>query len=369
MSTQEIVAADLPGLERLQRKPIYDSIDERQLALITSQVAPNCTPGEVGHFLELTAHYGLDPFAREAWCAKSKTGQLLIMVGRDGLRKIAQRNSLHVDGDVVYTEDEFRVTRTPDGDRTVHHAYGQPGQRGHVIGAWAECREGGPMGRPMGFFFAPLVEYRPQSPSPHSPWSKQTGVMILAAAERQAIRQATPLGGLLAQGEDESATASRTASGVPAVLPEGLGDLVARAHAIDPSSWRMNEVTARLPLPHEAGYQQAGETLIAEVTAWLAEHDPADAEVVTPTPEPELEPTGQDIAPALQQRWKEDQQWRDSVHGLLMRSARLEAALDGLVADGDERADEVRDELDNVESDLLELGVPAGWQPEHVSDS
>lgn len=210
---------DLPGLDRLKRKPIIDTIEPRTLALIQSTIAPNCTPAEVGHFLELCAHYGLDPFAKEAWCAKAKKdGKLLIMVGRDGLRKIGQRNGLHIDGDVVRAKDEFTICRTPDGNRTVTHSYGNPAQRGDVIGAWAECRMGGPLGKPMGYFYAPLSEYMPKGASDYSPWSKQVGVMILAAAERQAIRQATPLSGLLAIGEDE------VINGNAAGLGSGQGD-------------------------------------------------------------------------------------------------------------------------------------------------
>lgn len=190
------------SLERLRHEPIVSSVNEETVKLIASQVAPSCTRGELGHFLELCAHYDLDPFAHEAWCAKSKNGRLLIMVGRDGLRKIAQRNGLHVDGDVVRENDVLTVCRTPDGNRTISHSYGNPRDRGEVIGAWAEVREGGPTGRPMGYFYAPVDEYKPTSNHDYSPWQKQLGVMILAAAERQAIRQATPLGGLLAVGED-----------------------------------------------------------------------------------------------------------------------------------------------------------------------
>lgn len=206
MSTEVSIPANPPGetgLERLQRKPVIDRIEPHTLELIQKTIAVNCTAAEIGHFLELCAHYGLDPFAREAWIAKSKSGKLLIMVGRDGLRKIGQRNGLHIDGDVVRENDEFTIQRTTDGNRTVAHSYGKPADRGPIVGAWAECREGGPEGRPMGYFYAPLEEYRPANPDSYSPWSKQTGVMILAAAERQAIRQATPLSGLLAIGEDE----------------------------------------------------------------------------------------------------------------------------------------------------------------------
>lgn len=195
-------------LERLQASPLIDRIDAQTMLLLKSTVAQNASDAEVGMFLELAAHYDLDPFAKEVWCAKSRgrnggEGRLLIMVGRDGLRKIAQRNGLHLDGDVVRERDKFTLCRTPDGNRTVSHSYGQEAKRGGIVGAWAECREGGPTGRPMGYFYAPLAEYLPPDVSSYSPWKKQVGVMILAAAERQAVRQATPLSGLLVEGENE----------------------------------------------------------------------------------------------------------------------------------------------------------------------
>jgi phage recombination protein Bet len=187
------------GLERLNQKPIIDTMEPRALELIKSQVATNCSDGEVGYFLELAAHYDLDPFAREIWCIKNK-GRLLIMVGRDGLRKIAQRQGLRIDCDVVRENDEFGVARGEDG-RVVTHTYGKLAERGAIVGAWCEVTD--THGRPQGFFYAPLAEYRPANVNEHSPWAKQESVMILAAAERQALRQATPLGGMLAEGEME----------------------------------------------------------------------------------------------------------------------------------------------------------------------
>lgn len=217
-----LAVADHDQLDRLKKRPIIDTIDARTLALIKAQVAPGCSDGEVGHFLELTAHYGLDPFAREAWCTKSKTGKLLIMVGRDGLRKIAHRNGLHMDCDVVHAKDDFTICRTPDGNRTVAHSYGNPAQRGEIVGAWAEVRAGGPTGKPMGYFYAPLAEYLPKNVSDHSPWSKQVSVMILAAAERQAARQATPLSGLLIEGEDEVVIDNETGQVTGGGEPRGI---------------------------------------------------------------------------------------------------------------------------------------------------
>ncbi len=210
--------------EQLARRPVIELVNPQQLALIKNRVAPNATNGEVGQFLELCVAYGLDPYAGEAWCAKSRgqnggEGRLLIMVGRDGLRKIAHRNGLDIDGDVVRLYDDFEVKRDPKTrERTILHAYTEAiredrakrdgdqtpeaSARGPIVGAWAEVYD--QAGKQRGYFYAPLTEYRPTNPKQlqYSPWGSQESVMILAAAERQALRQATPLGGLLAEGED-----------------------------------------------------------------------------------------------------------------------------------------------------------------------
>lgn len=216
----------------LTKAPVYYDVDANKLALIKAQVAPGCNDIEVSHFLELCHHYGLDAFAKEAWCAKGRNG-LLIMVGRDGLRKIVQRQGLLMDGDVVRERDTFTVERGPNRSRTIQHAYGEArredqarrgdattpegSSRGPIIGAWAEVYT--KAGRQLGYFYAPLSEYRPPNPDPRSVWAKQESVMILAAAERQAARQATPLGGLLVEGEDEIVLARQGGT-----LDAGQGD-------------------------------------------------------------------------------------------------------------------------------------------------
>jgi hypothetical protein len=290
------------GLERLIRRPVIDRIisapdGARTLELIKSTVAPNCSDAEVGHFLELCAAYGLDPFAREAWCAKGKpkdgqSGKLLIMVGRDGLRKIAQRNGLHLDGDVVRENDDFAVKRTADGDRSIEHSYGKPQDRGPIVGAWAECREGGPLGRPMGYFYAPIGEYKPSNVSAYSPWSKQEGVMCLAAAERQAVRQATPLGGLMAVGEDESANAAAAIGsgggdgsepGWHGLSIEMVASIERTMEAAAARGWSLDRGTVQTRLNHQT---------VEVVEAWIAD----TYDQIAKLPEPEEIP-GADVVP------------------------------------------------------------------------
>lgn len=203
--------------ESLSLPPIYDSVNAQKLALLQSTVAAGATAPEIAMFLELAQRYDLDPFAKEIWCAISDRGQsrkVMIMIARDGLRKIAQRNGLRIDGDVIRENDHFVVSRGPDRSRTIEHAYadarasdserrsGVTSQRGKVTGAWAEVWDEA-TGVQRGFFYADVKEYKPTSENSlrYSPWGSQESVMVLSAAERQALRQATPLSGLLVQGE------------------------------------------------------------------------------------------------------------------------------------------------------------------------
>lgn len=200
----------------LEVAPAYDRINPRQLQLL-KQMSPNVSEAELAMGLELAFAYQLDPYAREVWFVKSRPrdgreGRLLIMVGRDGIRKIVQRNGLDMDCDVVHQNDVFSVKRAPDRSRVVTHEYGAPADRGPIVGAWAEVWERA-TGIQRGFFYAPIDEFDPRDTSGHSPWSKQRSVMIMAAAERQAGRQATPLGGLLVEGEDD--VVDSTATEVP----------------------------------------------------------------------------------------------------------------------------------------------------------
>jgi hypothetical protein len=306
--TPELVTyEDEIGMDRLQRRPIIERVDQRQLELIRKSLAlaegdQQITNAELGHFLELCALYGLDPFAREAWIAKSKSGKLLIMVGRAGLRKIVDRNGLKMSSAVVHSKDQFEVEYIDAPDpgrpgeweawgsapyhRVTHRFAGMGDARGVIAGAWARVREVR-TGREMGFFNAPLSEYMPVNVSSYSPWSKQTSAMMRGAVERQAASEATPLGGLLAEGENESADAPATIGASDGEGPgwgEMPGELVGRVMNVIDRAHKLGHAG----LSDEPTIQQRlnGQP-VAVVVQWLADAratldaaEPPDADVV-----------------------------------------------------------------------------------------
>jgi hypothetical protein len=163
-----------------------------------------------------------------------------------------------------------------------------------------------------------------------------------------------------------------TAADAPPALPEGLSMLVARAYAVDPRSWRPNEVLARLPEPSDRGFDAAVKKVMAELEAWLAENEPQDAVVVEDAPRfRDRNGDGTvDVAAELQHRWDVDPDWRAKVNPLLRRYVDAEAGLEEAIADDrGEDAASLRETLAEVAQELLALGVPEGWLPETAGQS
>lgn len=261
----------------LAAPPAIDGVDARRLDLIKRKVssgkrAVEPTMAELATFLELCGKYELDPFANEVWLAKSEgrdggPGQILIMVGRDGLRRIARRNGLDIDSDVVHEGDSFAVERVllnGKRTRTVTHSYGLPKDRGAIVGAWCEVWRKAD-GVQVGYYYAPLSEYMPtnEKKKQYSPWGSQPSVMIMTAAERNALRQATPLGGVLGEGEDarigeanavdqvladaEALTAFIMELDAPLELREELASAIGALNVLEPNTWGLGRAQMSLP--------------------------------------------------------------------------------------------------------------------------
>lgn len=356
----------------------YTKFDQGRIDLIRNAVNVQA-PLEIFYaFLELSARYDLDPLTGEIWLASMPGkngggGRVAVMVGRDGYLKVARRDEafIDVDADVVYSKDEYRVTRKADGTRSVEHSYGNPAERGEAMGAYAVLRR---EGKPDRYFYAPLDQYAKNADK--SAWSYRDSMVIKCATSyitrlTYGVSGAVPadeINGGLAMTE----TARLDAADAPQRpgVPEDLRALVDRAHALDPQSWRLNEVAARLPDPEDPGFDRAVKVVAGEIEAWLSENEPADAVVVDDRAEAGADAVETvDVSAELNRKWLEEPEWREQVHPLLSQYVDVETALDEAVGGDAPEAESLRARLGEVQDALDALGVPGGWWPATTSDA
>lgn len=265
--------------------PAWKGVDKERLGLLKavlnarSDVALNDT--DIASGLELAQRYDLDLFAGEAWILKSQKGRVSLMVGRDGLRKIASQNGLRAERDYVCEQDTFMVTR--DGPSfAVKHEYGLPSARGPIAAAYCAVYDG--EGVMRGWFLAMMSEFKPRSENKlkFSPWGAQESVMIVAAAERQALSQACPLGGLLVEGEtarneEQAALPGTEIFDVQPATIEELWAMVAQQQD-DETADRVSQLVTVAADAGHAGLADTGTIAMrldgwsgAQVKAWLDE--------------------------------------------------------------------------------------------------
>ncbi len=368
--------------------PVFDTTHARRIDLLQKTVAKGATGAELATFLELCGKYDLDPFAKEAWCAISDSNgkrNVLIMIGRDGLRKIAMRQGFVIDGDIVHDKDTFTVTRNPDRSRTITHVYADK-DRGPVLGAWAEVYDG--EGRQRGYFYALMTEYRPKSEAKlkYSPWGSQESVMILAAAERTALSMATPLSGVLSHGEldraqeREDLTAGDRMAELPvAPLPPAVEDIIARAaslgHGLSNRGAAAMAVTDQ-PEAAVAEWCRKSAAILDLVEAGRPEPEPEDAVVVEPearsaplspdpprTANPPSGPVTASEAPAAPPEPGESgpAEHAERIAALRRRGEELLASADALAED-DPRRDEIEQEFGQIADEVERLEGPGEGQ-------
>lgn len=270
-------------------KAAFKAYDDDLIRLIRSSIMPpEATTSDTYYLLQLSARYGLDPFAREIWAAKMKgrtgeQGGVAILVGRDGLLAIAERSRSFrgFRNQVVCENDSFEYDaeprEMPDGTFThVRHTWGKPQDRGPILGAWAEVyREG----RPPVFFYAPLDEYIPKSEKKleYSPWRSMKSVMIGKCALATALRLAFRISGLYI--EEELAEAMSNGKSVDRqALPDygedpklalRLADLFAACEATVPGSFLPGKIRVTLA---QRDTQEKKEALALELEEFIGKH-------------------------------------------------------------------------------------------------
>lgn len=273
--------------------PAWADFDDRQVALVRSLMPEGASVADTYVLLELAARYQLDPFAKEIWAAPMKAGaRPAIIVGRDGLLKIASRDPDYIGmvARAVHENDDFELLDEPVQRKIepgvsgldivwsyVRHKAGKPTDRGELVGAFCEVYK---HGAPATFFYAALSEYMPDSEAKlaYSPWKRQPTVMIVKCAISNALRLAVRISGLYVEEELSNVIDRGAVSNQPAPADFGddeqlatwLGDLFAAAEATKPGSFGPGLQRSRLadcakaPDPDEAR-----EALALEVAAFI----------------------------------------------------------------------------------------------------
>jgi phage recombination protein Bet len=152
----------------------------KEMRKLISPEAP-LTDMEFNFLTQLGRATALNPFMKEIWAVKYKQGSpAQIYIGRDGYRKVAQRQNDYEyhQVDAVYSKDDFIVS-----DGAIHHKYGFA-NRGELIGAYCVVKRKS-SAKPT-YVMVSMAEYN----QGQSIWKSKPETMIKKVAEAQALRQA-----------------------------------------------------------------------------------------------------------------------------------------------------------------------------------
>jgi phage recombination protein Bet len=222
-----------------------------QQQLISSSIAPNCTPDELKLFAYACQRTGLDPFSRQIYAIK-RSNKLTIMTSIDGLRSIAERtgqldgSSTEWCGDDGIWADVWLGNKPPAAAKTTIWRKGST----HPFVGTALFRD-----------------YNANQ----GMWGKMPAAMIAKCSESLALRKSFPhnLSGLYSQDEMEQAeTVTVTATPAPALAPAVFaGDAkvfaagkaaIAKATTIQ----QLEDIAARMELRKNDLSQQQFDTLL-----------------------------------------------------------------------------------------------------------
>jgi phage recombination protein Bet len=231
-----------------------------QTQLISTTIAPGCSPDELKLFAYACQRTGLDPFSRQIYAIK-RGGKMTISSGIDGLRSIAERTG-QLDGSSSYWCGEDGVwvdvwlsSKPPAAAKTIIYRKGCA----HPFTATARFAD---FNAGQGL------------------WSKMPSVMIAKCSEAQALRRAFPadLSGVYSTDEMDQAVEPVTVTTAPALPAKGDAKIfqagkvaIAKADSIA----KLTEVTDRM----EARKGDLSDEQYAELLKLALEREDALAEV------------------------------------------------------------------------------------------
>ena len=222
-----------------------------QTALISSTIAPGCTPDELKLFAYACHRTGLDPFSRQIYAIKR--GKMTIQVGIDGLRSIAERSG-ELDGSATFWigdaegsqwADVWLGSKPPAAAKTIIYRKG--------------CSHS----------FVGVARFQDYNAGGQGLWSKMPAAMIAKCSEALALRKAFPadMSGVYTVDEMEQAE-TVTVTPAPALAPAAFaGDAkvfaagkaaIAKATTIQ----QLEDIAARMELRKNDLSQQQFDTLL-----------------------------------------------------------------------------------------------------------
>jgi len=174
---------------------------QEQTQLISSTIAPGCTPDELKLFAYACQRTGLDPFSKQIYAIK-RGGKLTIQAGIDGLRSIAERSgeldgsSTEWCGDDGIWSDVWLGSKPPAAAKTIIYRKG--------------CSHS----------FVGVARYADYNAG-QGLWSKMPSAMLAKCSEALALRKAFPadMSGVYTVDEMEQETVTVTATPAPALAP------------------------------------------------------------------------------------------------------------------------------------------------------
>jgi len=255
-----------------------------QQQLISSSIAPGCTPDELKLFAYACQRTGLDPFSKQIYAIK-RGGKLTIQAGIDGLRSIAERSG-ELDGSATFWIGDAEGSQWAD----VWLGNKPPAAAKTII-----YRKG------CSHSFVGVARFQDYNAG-QGLWSKMPSAMLAKCSEALALRKAFPadMSGVYTvdEMEQETVTATVTSTPPPALAPAApaapAGDAkvfaagkaaIAKATTIQ----QLEDIAARMELRKNDLSQQQFDTLLELLLARESELVPPAA-----TPSDDADPFADD---------------------------------------------------------------------------
>ena len=180
-----------------------DMYTPAKIELIRRTVAKGCSDLELAYFLSIAQGVGLNPLVKEIWCYKDNKGNQIMFAGRDGFKRIAQKDEAFVslNSMEVREGDTFSIT-TEMGQTIVNHSFSPADADRHkktILGAYAILRSkrAGEVSEIVEW--ADMGRYNKQ----WNAWGTHPEEMIKKVAEVHAMKKFTNISALYSEAEFE----------------------------------------------------------------------------------------------------------------------------------------------------------------------